>query len=107
MRRPPPRSNRTDTILPNTTPFRSAAPAGGLRIHLAITPDEHPSHTGRADWYHQHDGAALHQHDGAAVPQHEGAAVPQHDGRALRQRSAEHTSELQSLMRISYAVFCL
>src|SRR3546814_17397362 len=46
--------------------------------------------------------------DEAAVPQHrDGVAELQHFAEEVRDRSEEHTSELQSLMRISYAVFCL
>src|SRR3546814_9192661 len=78
MIRRPPRSTRTDTLFPYTTLFRSAA-----------------------DLQHQAQ-ARLHQGDAAAYPARERA----HHGRP-RTRSEEHTSELQSLMRISYAVFCL
>src|SRR3546814_1867576 len=54
---------------------------------------------------------AFHQHERDGVAwQLEWLLLPQMlvaTGAALRQRSEEHTSELQSLMRISYAVFCL
>src|SRR3546814_4033975 len=78
MIRRPPRSTRTDTLFPYTTLFRSSLrPAVQREVF-----------------------------DEAAV-----TAVARQiacDQRALRpQRSEEHTSELQSLMRISYAVFCL
>src|SRR3546814_6778082 len=78
MIRRPPRSTRTDTLVPYTTLFRSKADAiatqpgqgeQALAVHAR----------GRGDFVH--------------------ARAPQ--------RSEEHTSELQSLMRISYAVFCL
>src|SRR3546814_1374989 len=90
MIRRPPRSTRTDTLFPYTTLFRSlAARAGALgRVGLAVVP-----HLGRTLF-----GSAVH------------ATA---DGRVARcyvrdrDRSEEHTSELQSLMRISYAVFCL
>src|SRR3546814_5257571 len=70
MIRRPPRSTRTDTLVPYTTLFRSVAERENLEegegfLRLLIT-----SHV-------------------------------------LNHRSEEHTSELQSLMRISYAVFCL
>src|SRR3546814_6794099 len=91
MIRRPPRSTRTDTLFPYTTLFRS--------------PD-----------YHRRDGHEAHaKHDrsgaGAMHAQAICGARRQGDANAggLRdaKRSEEHTSELQSLMRISYAVFCL
>src|SRR3546814_4202372 len=129
MIRRPPRSTRTDTLFPYTTLFRSAgdelvaaalrprpqskggarplsmcgrerpvrlgaawAVAGGGRPCLSamVPPGEDRSRTGVA---------APHVHDPV------GAAVAARMGQA--RRSEEHTSELQSLMRISYAVFCL
>src|SRR3546814_6284801 len=91
MIRRPPRSTRTDTLFPYTTLFRSHSElrAPGLsacrqRSRAAATPG-HPARTGpRRPRSQAQGGAALH-----------------------RPRSEEHTSELQSLMRISYAVFCL
>src|SRR3546814_1811137 len=83
MIRRPPRSTRTDTLFPYTTLFRSqpARDAGRVR------PD-------RAAALHRHSRPdPLHRDAGAISP--------------LPRRSEEHTSELQSLMRISYAVFCL
>src|SRR3546814_7939413 len=52
---------------------------------------------------------SLSKHEGHARlnPRPEAARRPRRRGGALRSRSVEHTSELQSLMRISYAVFCL
>src|SRR3546814_8610382 len=82
MIRRPPRSTRTDTLFPYTTLFRSPAAA-----------DCRPAaRAGGADTADQHGGAPA------------GRAARRAHGRA---RSEEHTSELQSLMRISYAVFCL
>src|SRR3546814_6496720 len=91
MIRRPPRSTRTDTLFPYTTLFRS----------------EHRRHHGRR---------ALRAGAGEEGPRQ--AAPGRRGGRGLRRtsrrsagrrsaRSEEHTSELQSLMRISYAVFCL
>src|SRR3546814_4959223 len=77
MIRRPPRSTRTDTLFPYTTLFRSAC----------AVPD--PGRT----------GAPYRQYGPQARP---GACLWVGPG-----RSEEHTSELQSLMRISYAVFCL
>src|SRR3546814_1677743 len=97
MIRRPPRSTRTDTLFPYTTLFRSeilgvAAHGfgGGIVVGKFIVAD----HEAAIDRFEMpFDGA---RHGAEAL-----AAV----GR--RGRSEEHTSELQSLMRISYAVFCL
>src|SRR3546814_8570645 len=93
MIRRPPRSTRTDTLFPYTTLFRSVAVA-----------DCH----GKVDlWPFGRFLERRHHVGGRHVP----AAVPTQGSRGdhLRPhfRSEEHTSELQSLMRISYAVFCL
>src|SRR3546814_6538778 len=82
MIRRPPRSTRTDTLFPYTTLFRSET----TQHRLA------PARRRRAQ-------RGLHLHFGVAVD------VGDLIGRAVR--SEEHTSELQSLMRTSYAVFCL
>src|SRR3546814_9138372 len=90
MIRRPPRSTRIDTLFPYTTLFRSAA---GSRGHV---PDLSR---------HTRDVPARDRRDPAVeIPpgQHR---VDCSDHCAVR--SEEHTSELQSLMRISYAVFCL
>src|SRR3546814_10895277 len=77
MIRRPPRSTRTDTLFPYTTLFRSPSAIAKLEMLRAVT-------TSRAliDFI---------------------LGIP----RKLSGRSEEHTSELHSLMRISYAVFCL
>src|SRR3546814_10836070 len=99
MIRRPPRSTRTDTLFPYTTLFRSHAlrhrhehrsHAGGSRPAIQRHPRTHPPDRGQ--------GAEEAE---ASEPQPEDAEFP---GSI---RSEEHTSELQSLMRISYAVFCL
>src|SRR3546814_11433594 len=96
MIRRPPRSTRTDTLFPYTTLFRSdrqGAGGEGARDHdqhgaCGVRDEEPALRACRLPWpcrlreEHNHGGGA--------------------DG-----RSEEHTSELQSLMRISYAVFCL
>src|SRR3546814_13944943 len=94
MIRRPPRSTRTDTLFPYTTLFRSVGAGSGHAqqhaVHHARQPVAHAAHDRRRP--RQHPG---HRHpDAGAVG---GAEL----------RSEEHTSELQSLMRISYAVFCL
>src|SRR3546814_9947308 len=99
MRRRPPRSTRTDTLFPYTTLFRSHAVAAAP-LHFA---------------YRNDLGYALLQTgavDRAAFVLRQAAELaPGNDhirrNLALALRSEEHTSELQSLMRISYAVFCL
>src|SRR3546814_3004905 len=95
MIRRPPRSTRTDTLFPYTTLFRSVGGVAGL-LHPPV------AGAGRAVV-----GAVVpvggHRVFGDAEPF---AAVPDPVGCRLV-RSEEHTSELQSLMRISYAVFCL
>src|SRR3546814_4105005 len=105
MRRRPPRSTRTDTLFPYTTLFRSLKPikgSNGFRARLA-------RHT---IWCYQNrrQSAALRSH-GAQERQDDTAHRPtmgtERHRDAQQQRSEEHTSELQSLMRISYAVFCL
>src|SRR3546814_4381658 len=101
MLRPTPRSTRTDTLFPYTTLFRSfpwAAPKEGRCFDKLSTNGEEGS------WYRSRI-ALSHRflERRAAVA---GAVVATLVD--LRQnRSEEHTSELQSLMRISYAVFCL
>src|SRR3546814_8837420 len=87
MIRRPPRSTRTDTLFPYTTLFRSDAVAIGLPFRL---PRRLRLQVPWADARIAVD-ALVHQRMGGV----------QHP------RSEEHTSELQSLMRISYAVFCL
>src|SRR3546814_4502460 len=87
MIRRPPRSTRTDTLFPYTTLFRSQRLGELAFLHQAV------------------DVRALEAGLGFDL----GAAQDAVLGRCRRapHRSEEHTSELQSLMRISYAVFCL
>src|SRR3546814_2306499 len=105
MIRRPPRSTRTDTLFPYTTLFRSrshgllgkrgAAGAAGTSLSRAI-------------WNRNGRRAIPADLRGLARPSH-GAEHRFRGRRSHRNgaRSEEHTSELQSLMRISYAVFCL
>src|SRR3546814_3919292 len=97
MIRRPPISNRTDTLFPYTTLFRSRARDGGHERRRAQR--AHGAARARAR-QPQLDGTLTHGH---AKPQ----PATRADFRVPRVRSEEHTSELQSLMRISYAVFCL
>src|SRR3546814_9860369 len=119
MIRRPPRSTRTDTLFPYTTLFRSAA--GQL--------DPHRRGRGGGDlrlsryWVAAAEGRSLRRHlrgPGTHTPRSRRggrhpvrrrrrlhAPRPQAQAALSHGRSAEHTSELQSLMRTSYAVFCL
>src|SRR3546814_10046505 len=94
--RRPPRSTRTDTLFPYTTLFRSP---GRLdrRLYLDGGPAGVPGHAGPRLHARTQGGrqSVGRRRDHAGMD-----AV-------LAARSEEHTSELQSLMRISYAVFCL
>src|SRR3546814_2285984 len=101
MIRRPPRSTRTDTLFPYTTLFRS----GAFDQHLAqfAAPAGEAPRLGLFGRHQVPEGGDLTR-SGDAEAFQRGAAGPV-DG--LRLRSEEHTSELQSLMRISYAVFCL
>src|SRR3546814_7658544 len=121
----PPRSTRTDTLFPYTTLFRSdyrlrqagdpgrtgeSFAAGGSRARrprsehhgvLQVVQRGHAEHgAGHPDAgdHHRLFGSLFLLRDQDAA----GELVP-----AQGRRSEEHTSELQSLMRISYAVFCL
>src|SRR3546814_2409318 len=99
MIRRPPRSTRTDTLFPYTTLFRSSAQTGGrlgmnqpLRVLSIATlfPDAARPNFGL---FVEKSLRALAAQPGIEL--------------TIAARSEEHTSELQSLMRISYAVFCL
>src|SRR3546814_1889557 len=112
MIRRPPRSTRTDTLFPSTPLFRAGELVGqdfGVEQrfvvrHLAQRPDGDRIVGG--DEAQRLQPGAFHplgdQHAERLV------RVPSLEGIAdhIMHRSEEHTSELQSLMRISYAVFC-
>src|SRR3546814_3044758 len=89
MIRRPPRSTRTDTLFPYTTLFRSDGLARLDRRDVDLDRSER-----------QHVGRRVHLVD----ERYHGC---RRANAGERNRSEEHTSELQSLMRISYAVFCL
>src|SRR3546814_10107037 len=98
MIRRPPRSTRTDTLFPYTTLFRSRA---CRRVHLRFGQANRPY---RAPKPHPTFSAPYL----AERRSHASLPTLARDFRIGEQRrSEEHTSELQSLMRISYAVFCL
>src|SRR3546814_3385522 len=107
MIRRPPRSTRTDPLFPYTTLFRSAQPLLGLLAHL-LAGAKPESILIIIDMGHSGRPADVGMRARAIVP--ELRVEDDHLFRAsdaLDKRSEEHTSELQSLMRISYAVFCL
>src|SRR3546814_9309827 len=89
MLRRPPRSKRTYTLFPYPTLFRSDLEVAGiyvvLNLRLGVEAEQN---------------AGIYQMLKVAPP---GSTVEL----AIKTRSEEHTSELQSLMRTSYAVFCL
>src|SRR3546814_4269832 len=100
MIRRPPRSTRTDTLFPYTTLFRSTDI--DLGEGLQITAATYNSWArGTFNGFMGYPGYI----GGRSEPNVEGR-IAENINR-LRNRSEEHTSELQSLMRISYAVFCL
>src|SRR3546814_6742161 len=92
MIRRPPRSTRTDTLFPYTTLFRSPEPKNDLMQYIfpdgdGFQPVEHGESRDKSFFI--------------------GVRGDTDGGWSWDVRSEEHTSELQSLMRISYAVFCL
>src|SRR3546814_5961503 len=102
MIRRPPRSTRTDTLFPYPTLFRSRL-ARSFRQPRARPPAD-PDRDGRQP----EDSATLARNAGMASGARAALRVAGAGRRGVdRFRSEEHTSELQSLMRISYAVFCL
>src|SRR3546814_16755774 len=99
MLRRPPRSTRTETLFPYTTLFRSAALPQHMEPQRAVG-----NLRGQIDVV----GPIVERVEelGVGLPGPRKALVQCGAGDVL-DRSEEHTSELQSLMRISYAVFCL
>src|SRR3546814_8455503 len=92
MIRRPPRSTRPDTLFPYTTLFRSQL----------LGPESTRSQNKNRCYFHF--WRACLESPGVVLDEFIGLVAGGGDGRS---RSEEHTSELQSLMRISYAVFCL
>src|SRR3546814_5790582 len=111
MRRRPPSSTRTDTLLPYTTLFLSLTEAGyvgedveNILLHLIQSADFDIQKAERGIVYIDEIDKIARKGDNPSITRDvSGEGVQQ----ALLKRSEEHTSELQSLMRISYAVFCL
>src|SRR3546814_7030828 len=92
MLRRPPRSTRTDTLFPYTTLFRSRQDAGATRQIV----------------FERSSATISAPRGSTATPTGRPRVFPSSPMKPVtKSRSEEHTSELQSLMRISYAVFCL
>src|SRR3546814_5473622 len=105
MIRRPPRSKRTDTLFPYTTLFRSVV---GDRVVRGISKDRDSTDGAYFVAEFSKPFAALgtfRKSPGDNIGWGIGTSDVQPGARDIR--SEEHTSELQSLMRISYAVFCL
>src|SRR3546814_1670828 len=111
MNRPPPRSTRSDTLCPYTTLFRSPLAAAESARALADLNRwlARQSSEGRVAWALENTAGehALSSSFGAQAAVSLHLVTRQKAGIPVILRSEEHTSELQSLMRISYAVFCL
>src|SRR3546814_9010353 len=111
MIRRPPRSTRTDTLFPYTTLFRSHKAPLHLKKRMKVERNQRDRPAPPVP------GASLPGPASGAAPGADSAAkyypcineslTPRGVYCSREQRSEEHTSELQSLMRISYAVFCL
>src|SRR3546814_8041889 len=106
MIRLPPRATRTDTLFPYTTLFRSDT--------MMMDGLEDAYEPGKAMGVFAEDAARIYQftrdqQDEYAIRSLARANMAISSGAFAREivRSEEHTSEIQSLMRISYAVFCL
>src|SRR3546814_7411506 len=118
MIRPPPRSTRTDTLFPYTTLFRSrlesAAPDTDRACHVRrLRPANGRCEKARTRRQRcrspsrsAHPGSIIQRTEPSPITTHFIEVRPSRPT-GPRARSEEHTSELQSLMRISYAVFCL
>src|SRR3546814_4065106 len=104
MIRPPPRSTRTAIRFPDTTPFRSHS---GREVPARAS-DRGPRDAGQGIVGQAIEFLHLDRRDVALDLARDLVGVSRAEaGAAGVPRSEEHTSELQSLMRISYAVFCL
>src|SRR3546814_8934414 len=106
MIRRPPRSTRTDTLFPYTTLFRfptwrSARPDPTNRDRILEPPDRRDGYAAYPSGCHDRRVASTRHGETSRAP------CGMQMSRPRIPRSEEHTSELQSLMRLSYAVFCL
>src|SRR3546814_5239541 len=108
MIRRPPRSTRTDTRFPYTTLFRSiiGKPFAWEMPKPAAAPPTRPVTLVTVPMVRAPSPQPLSRYAGEGLKQC-ASNSPSPAKREREARSEEHTSELQSLMRISYAVFCL
>src|SRR3546814_10065517 len=106
----PPRTTRTDTLLPSTTLFRSAQ-EGHQERRSGLPPPQRNRHAPAEQGRHPGQRQLLHALGRGQPAEHPAdqrpPPGPQYPAARTRRRSEEHTYELQSLMRISYAVFYL
>src|SRR3546814_3286455 len=107
MIRRPPRSTRTDTLFPYTTLFRSKAIPLAEQTCLAVGAAVPESGEVEFDQGTISDVLPNRRKIGGIEQAHTDGVETGQQRLTLSLRSEEHTSELQSLMRISYAVFCL
>src|SRR3546814_1321825 len=105
MIRRPPRSTRTDTLFPYTTLFRSMG-STQTRRHMLGLPQSQRT-LARCQTQNIQDAILTGVSIVRANQANSAGSLPKVQHRSAGGRSEEHTSELQSLMRISYAVFCL
>src|SRR3546814_2337604 len=102
MTRRPPRSTRTDTLFPYTTLFRSPGIEPGAPESNYVIESQKCYHYTIPERQRKDEFTQYQSKKGRKKSRQQ--VKPR---RTRRGRSEEHTSELQSLMRISYAVFCL
>src|SRR3546814_3374567 len=108
MIRRPPRSTRTDTLFPYTTLFRSYGATDADFAKVKVKNARHGLHNPYARYRKEVTEEEVLASPMVADPLRLLEICATSDGAAaVVLRSEEHTSELQSLMRISYAVFCL
>src|SRR3546814_8837224 len=99
----PPRSTRTDTLFPHTTLFRSSPQPTTFQKRTSFVAGIVLSSGSAQQLMQRSKLRAQKPHEPPSIIS--SRLEPRNSGRD--DRSEEHTSELQSLMRISYAVFCL
>src|SRR3546814_8150023 len=108
MIRRPPRSTRTDTLFPYTTLFRSLLRDRELDIEGRERLYDEARELIHLEWNLGRDPIGRSEVDRVMADlKYRLARKLDNDALEMASRSEEHTSELQSLMRISYAVFCL